>query len=132
MLDFTLNDGESYVDGRSEEKARELYELAEKKGIDQSRVSTTSHGYIVPSELVAKDDDAVTAEDQPAVVTEPGTTTDAEEAVNSGVEFDPATHSVAEVKEYLEGANDAERQRVLDAEANSDKPRKGLLKEGDK
>lgn len=132
MLEPTLNDGEAYVDGRSEETARDLYERAKKAGIDQSRVSTTSHGYIVPVELVRKKDEAVQAEDQPAVLTEPGTTTDPEEAVNANVAFDPSGHSVAEVKEYLEGADEAERQRVLDAEAASDKPRKGLLKEGDK
>lgn len=132
MLDITLNDGEAYVDGRSEAKARELYEAAEKAGLDPARVSTTSHGYIVPAELVSKDKDAVKAEDQPAVLTEPGTEADPEKAVNANVEFDPTAHSVAEVKEYLESADDAERQRVLDAEANSDKPRKGLLKEGEK
>lgn len=132
MLEPTLNDGEAYVAGRSEEKARELIEAAQKAGLDPALVSTTSHGYIVPAELVKKDKEAVKAEDQPAVLTEPGTTADAEEAVNANVEFDPTAHSVAEVKEYLESADDAERQRVLDAEAKADKPRKGLLKEGDK
>lgn len=132
MLEPTLNDGEAYVDGRSEAKARELRDLAEKAGIDWARVSTTSHGYIVPAELVSKDKDAVKAEDQPAVITEPGTTTDPDEAVNLVTEYDPSKHTVAEVKEYLANADDAERQRVLDAEANSDKPRAGLLKEGDK
>lgn len=132
MLEPTLNDGEAYVDGRSEEKARELHDLAEKAGVDWARVSTTSHGYIVPAEILKKDDEAVLPEDQPAVITEPGTTPNAEEAVNVTVAYDPTEHTVPEVKEYLETADDAERQRVLDAEANSDKPRAGLLKEGDK
>jgi len=133
MLEPTLNDGEAYVPGRSEETARHLMELAEKHGVDSSLVSTTSHGYIVPAEILGKKDEAVLPEDQPAVETEPGTTSDADEAVNAPVAaFDPAEHSVAEVKEYLDSADEAERQRVLDAEASSEKPRKGLLKEGDK
>lgn len=136
MLEPTLNDGEAYVPGRSEETARHLYELAKKHGIDQSLVSTTSHGYIVPAELLSKKEakkaEAVQAEDQPAVSTEPGTDPDPEKVVNAEKQFDPSEHSVAEVKEYLEGVNEYERQRVLDAEASSEKPRKGLLKEGDK
>jgi hypothetical protein len=132
MFEPILNDGEAYVDGRSEETAKHLYELAEKAGVDQALVSTTSHGYIVPAKILGKKDEHVVAEDQPAVSTEPGTTTDAEEAVNADVVYNPAEHSVAEVKEYLDGADEAERQRVLDAEASSEKPRKGLLKEGDK
>lgn len=37
------------------------------------------------------------------------------EQTNEGT-FDPADHTVAEVNEYLATADDAERQRVLDAE----------------
>lgn len=109
MLEPTLKDGQAYVPGRSEETARHLMDLAVKAGLSASVVSTTSHGYIVPVELVdeAKGEDVQTA-------------------------FDPAEHSVAEVKEYLDGVDETERQRVLDAEASSDKPRRGLLKEGDK
>ena len=40
--------------------------------------------------------------------------------------YDPADHTVDEVKEYLDGADDAERERVLAAEADG-KARKGLL-----
>ena len=126
MREPILNDGEAYVPGHSEEIARHLFDLAKKAGVDNSLVSTTSHGFIVPAEiLVEKDevidqDDVVTAEDQTAEVD------DADPA------YDPSEHSVAEVKEYLDGADEAERQRVLDAEASSEKPRKGLLKEGDK
>lgn len=123
MLEPTLNDGEAYVDGRSEAKARELHDLAAKAGIDWARVSTTSHGYIVPAELLdAEPDEAEAEADADA---------DADTDANPD-EYDPTEHTVAEVKEYLEDADDAERQRVLDAEANSDKPRAGLLKEGDK
>lgn len=122
MLEPTLNDGEAYVAGRSEETAKRLYDLAKKAGIDQSLVSTTSHGYIVPAELLDKEDVADEADDESAE----------DEAGEESAEYDPAEHSVAEVKEYLESADEAERQRVLDAEAASEKPRKGLLKEGDK
>lgn len=117
MLEPTLNDGEAYVDGRSEDKARELHEAAKRAGIDWARVSTTSHGYIVPAELVETEE----AEEESA-----------EEAEDEAADYDPTEHTVAEVKEYLDGADDAERQRVLDVEANSDKPRAGLVKEGDK
>lgn len=197
-----LNDGESFVQGRSESKARELIEAAEKAGIDPSKVVTTSHGYIVPSEIAG--DDATTGADRPAVPTEPGTTTDPDEATNVGGlsqdadrqteeaneaakrqaspepdeaqesapvvpedsdpergirtandarreadeapaadegaeeeaddgKFDPSDHTVDEVWEYLEDADDAERQRVLDAE-KAGKNRKAFQSEteGDK
>jgi hypothetical protein len=42
------------------------------------------------------------------------------------LEFDPSEHTVEEVKEYLDGADDAERERVLSAEADG-KARKSLL-----
>ncbi len=132
MLEPTLSDGQAYVPGRSEEQARHLMELAEKAGLDTSVVSTTSHGYIVPADILGKKDEAVLPEDQPVVETEPGTSSDPSEVVNVQTAFDPSEHSVTEVKEYLDGVDETERQRVLDAEASSDKPRKGLLKEGDK
>lgn len=52
MYEPNLQDGEVYVEGRSEETARKLYEAAKKAGIDQSRVFTTSHGYVAPKEVV--------------------------------------------------------------------------------
>lgn len=205
-----LNDGESFVSGRSEAKARELIEAAEAAGIDASEVRTTSHGYIVPSKIAPED--SKTGADRPAVPTEPGTTTDADEATNvgglsqdedeqtrranedadrqaspegdeptadeatgdydentepvrtantarreanegakapdadatptpraeaeadsEGGQFDPADHTVDEVWTYLEDADDAERQRVLDAE-KAGKNRKAFQSEteGDK
>jgi hypothetical protein len=50
---------------------------------------------------------------------------DAEE--DRGVQFDPTTATIADVKDYLDGSDDTERERVLAAEAASDKPRKGVL-----
>jgi hypothetical protein len=41
--------------------------------------------------------------------------------------FDPSKATVAEVEEYLAGADDDERARVIAAEKESDKPRKGVL-----
>ena len=120
MLEPTLNDGEAYVPGHSEETARHLLELAAKAGVDSSAVITTSHGFVVPADILSEKDEHVTAEDQAA------------EEEDADPAFDPTEHSVVEVKEHLDEADEAERQRVLDAEASSDKPRKGILKEGDK
>lgn len=51
--------------------------------------------------------------------------------------YDPSAATVDEVKDYLANANDEERARVLEVEAASAKPRKGILDlatapEGDK
>lgn len=140
MIHPTLADGESFVEGRSTEKAKELLELA---GEDrQGEVFTTSYGYIVPSAILPAGYDAVTNKDTAAVITQPGTATNAEAAAADadenpeGSEFDPSTATVDEVKEYLDGADDTERERVLAAEAEG-KGRKGILDlaatpEGDK
>jgi hypothetical protein len=47
----------------------------------------------------------------------------------AGGEFDPSSRSVEEVIAHLEQADDAERQRVLDAE-RAGKARKGILGDG--
>lgn len=67
---------------------------------------------------------------------EPDADADADENPE-GTEFDPTTATIAEVKEYLAGADDVERARVIDAEKASTKPRTGVLElaatpEGDK
>jgi hypothetical protein len=54
-----------------------------------------------------------------------------------GDQFDPTAVTIAEVKDYLAGADDVERARVIDAEKASAKPRTGVLElaaipEGDK
>lgn len=93
-----LADGESFVPGRSIALAKELIEAAEAAGIDASRIVTVSHGYVVPSELLA------------------------DEAEEESVEqFDPFKANVEEVKAYLEGADEDERERVLAAEATGKK-----------
>lgn len=105
-----LADGESFVPTRSTALARELIEAAEAAGIDASRIVTTSHGYIVPSELLADEDDEA----------------DEADGDEDLVPFDPSKANVEEVKAYLEGADDDERERVLAAEATG-KKRSGVL-----
>jgi hypothetical protein len=101
-----LGDGESFVAGRSIAKARELVEAAEAAGLAGS-VITVSHGYVVPTSILA--DTEVEAE--------------AEEGDD---EFDPSEATVVEVKAYLDGADEAERERVLAAETDG-KNREGVL-----
>ena len=141
-----LADGEEFILGRSREKATELVELAAAAGLKGS-VKTTYNGYIVPSVIFTHgvpDEDAEKHE-------EPGTTPDkiAEEILtdpakadedvdadadtdedadeNKAVQFDPTAATIAEVTEYLDGADDDERARVIAAESASAKPRRGVL-----
>lgn len=100
-------EGSVFIEGRSEEKARELLELAEKAGL-VGTVYTTSFGYIAPQAIFGEE--------------------------NKAAEFDPSAATIAEVQEYLDGADDTERERVLAAEA-AGKGRKALVSattEGDK
>lgn len=48
----TIKDGEAFVGPRSQEKAAELLDLADKAGLDQSVVRATLGGYIVPASLL--------------------------------------------------------------------------------
>lgn len=79
----------------------------------------------------AQDEKQGVAVDRPELP-EPGELTDSEkEADRNAAEaranlYDPSEHTVEEVKEYLDGADDAERERVLSAEAEG-KARKSLL-----
>lgn len=151
-----LTESESFIKGRSISTAKALLESAGDRG---SEVRTTSHGYVLPTELVPAgyEGQSFTAADRPAVPTEPGTSTNVEEVNNVGgpatavaespnaaadgeepaVRFDPSKATIAEVKTYLDGADDAERTRVIDEEKASAKPRQGVLDlaatpEGDK
>jgi len=138
-----LKDGQAFVRGRSEATARELVELA---GDRSGEVVVVTHGYLVPADVAEEAGfEFITAEDQPAVITQPGTTTNRDEANNVGGrakavaeaegneldgerEFDPSAASVAEVNEYLANADEAERERVLAAET-AGKARKGIIGE---
>lgn len=133
---------ETYVDGRSSKRAAELLGYAKES---DAVVRTTSHGYIVPTDILPDgfDGDTLTEESRPAVHTEPGTDPDAANVYNVGQapakdtfakaaepaeEFDPSKATVADVLDFLEGADAEETQRVLDAEA-AGKNRKGILDE---
>jgi len=144
-----LRDGEAFVQGRSTAKVNELLKLVEDSGAEGT-VRSTSHGYIVPEEALADySGEYITAADQPAVITEPGTDTDkravtnayanradsrdsveaeAEAEEDGAAEFDPSKATVDEVNTYLEGADEAERERVLAAET-AGKARKSIIGE---
>lgn len=138
-----LADGQAFVRGRSEATARELVELA---GDRSAEIITVTHGYLAPEDVAEESGlDYITGKDQPAVITQPGTTTNRDEANNvggravasdaavedenpTGSEFNPSEATVEEVNTYLEGADEAERTRVLEAEA-AGKNRKGIVEE---
>lgn len=146
---LNLADGEEFVSGRSRETAAKLVALAAEAGLKGS-VRTTYDGYIVPSAIFAapaeEDAEADADVDNDAdktgeeIVVDPAATGDetvvnldkvedkVEEVVENHVnEFDPLAATVAEVAEYLEGADDEERARVIAIEAASPKPRRGVL-----
>jgi hypothetical protein len=131
-ITHALADGEHFVEGRSEAKAKELLALAEAAGLP-GQVSTTSFGYIVPAAIFGE---LPATPELPGDDTVPPPAAAADENPE-GVQFDPSTTTVDGVKEYLAGADDEERARVLAAEAASDTTRKGVLDlatipEGDK
>jgi hypothetical protein len=153
-----LTESETYVKGRSQRTARALVESTGKRGAE---LRTTSHGYVLPTELLPEDTsdlELYTAKDRPAVPTEPNTSTNVDEVHNVGQapaavtasdpaagedsaeekaeQFDPSKATIAEIEDYLDGSDEAERARVFAAEA-AGKNRKGVLdlaetSEGDK
>jgi hypothetical protein len=140
---LNLADGEEFVEGRSQETAARLVTLAKEAGLSGS-VKTTYNGYIVPSAIFDADADAeaqkqadaeAAAEAEARAAAQAATEAEADKnAAESkaednpkGVEYDPSTPTVDEVRDYLANANDEERARVLEAEAASAKPRKGIL-----
>ncbi|QWY82764.1 hypothetical protein PP641_gp023 [Arthrobacter phage SilentRX] len=167
-----LAESETYVKGKSTATVQKLIDA-----VGAENVRSTSFGYIVTGEFDAEGLTTFTAEDRPAVHTEPGTSTNPDEVNNVGQaatavadaktaeaeaaaegtdagegegegdagdgaeesksaadkdaegkaeQFDPTEATIAEVKEYLDGADDTERERVLAAEAEG-KGRKGIL-----
>ena len=116
-LEPKLQDGESFVKGRSTAKARELVEAAKAAGLPDGSVVTVSHGYVVPSSLV-ESGDAITAADQPAVLTQPGTSTNRDEVYNVGqapVGADPLQEATE-----AEADKNAEESRADGTEADAD------------
>ena len=55
-----LNEGQSYVAGRSTDKVRDLVERVEAAGLEANEVITTSFGYIVPSSILEEGEAAST------------------------------------------------------------------------
>ena len=128
MPSVNIPDGFAIVRGRSQAQAKELLEAAEAAGLEKTSIRTITDGYIVPAALVSDEQGAETdrqvekqQEDEAAAKAEA-------EAKGEESPFDPNDHSVAEVQEYLEGADDEERARVLDAE-KAGQARKSLVGE---
>lgn len=132
---FKLDNDTVHVKGRSTAKAQELLELADERGVDPALIVTTSVGYLVPKALVeaASDDEADDQNQAPADPADAdGDQTDAGDTPDAELEaYDPSKHTVDEVVEYLGGVDEAERARVIAAEKESAKPRKGVLELAD-
>lgn len=118
--------GYTFVEGRSAETARELLEAADAAG-KPGEVFTTSFGYLVPEEVLNSATESGDTEEQEEAKTEEAKTEEVkteevktEEAKTEenpgGSQFDPSDAKVEEVLEYLDGADDEERARVLAAE----------------
>lgn len=152
-----LNEDQTFVPDRSREKAAELIERAEKAGLSASVVSTTYNGYIVPTAILASDvldngeadvdkadgtggeqaDGEQQTPETPGEATVPDPASDATDSdpaagedqseENVAKQFDVTEATIDEVKDYLAGADDTERERVLAAESAREKPRKGVL-----
>lgn len=140
----TLADGEAFVQGRSQATAEALVTAAadaDRKG----SVKTTYDGYIAPVEVVeaagfgsasstessvpenpADHSDPAPVKDVPVPET-PGDDTVPNPEPEDVDLFDPSGKTIAEVEAYLAGADDDERARVIAAEQESTKPRKGVL-----
>jgi hypothetical protein len=114
MVNPHLEEGQVFVEGRSEETARKLIEAADAAKIDRSEISTTSDGYIVPKEL-SGDFETKSASDYPAVPTEPGTDTDPNKVTNVG-----GTEQDADEQTKRFNAA-AERQASFDPDEPTDK-----------
>jgi hypothetical protein len=134
----TLADGEAFVQGRSQATAEALVTAAADAGLKGS-VKTTYDGYIAPSEVVEAAGFASASSTESSTPENPADHSDEANAKYEGDAdlFDPAKSTIAEVKTYLEDADDVERARVIDAEKASAKPRQGVLDlattpEGDK
>jgi len=118
-----LADTHVFVEGRSTDKAVELLAAAKKAGLPAGAVITTGHGYIVPKELVGDGEQVAeqVAEQGNAQAEQPVPPSE-----ETGAEaFDPSKHTVEEVEAYLATADEAERERVIAAEAEG-KARKSI------
>lgn len=126
-------EGETFVAGRSATTARELVLKANAAGKTGS-VRTTSHGYIVPTDIL--DAEIPSEEDQAPADTDSdnedvaGNKDEGENTGDGDGLFDPADHKIEEVQAYLADADEAERDRVLAAERDG-KARVTILNDGE-
>lgn len=125
MATLNLADGESFVKGRSAEKAGELLGFAGKERT--AEVRTTTGGYIVPSDILPEGYEAITNADLPAVRTEPGTSTNVDEVYNKGGEakrFEPnyIVGYAASASHVSRETEDAEAQALADEQAREEAP----------
>lgn len=125
-----LAEGQTFVEGRSEAKARELLKAAEAHGVE-NEVYTTSFGYVVPEKILTdKVEDTIEdiADEEKAAAEKEAAERQAE--IDAAKPFNPSEASVAEVQEYLAGADEAERDRVL-AEEKAGKNRVTIVGNGE-
>lgn len=142
----TLADGEAFVQGRSKDTAAALVTAAAELGLKGS-VKTTYDGYRAPVEVVDAagfggsvesstpenpadhSDPAPVKADADAEAKQEATEAEADaNAEESRADlFDPTSKTIAEVEAYLADADGDERARVIAAEQESTKPRKGVL-----
>jgi hypothetical protein len=144
-----IPEGSTHVLGRSREKAAELLEAAKGAGLE-GQIATTTDGYIVPDAVLEafesakadaeqqsdvdaqaqRDADAASIELAAREAEDAAATAKADEVKaqeeNPDAPFDPSEHTVVEVQAYLEGADQAERDRVL-AEELTGKARTSLV-----
>lgn len=119
-----LAEGQEFIEGRSEEKARELLKAAKGR---ESEVLTTSFGYIVPKGLLTAEVKEDVKEIEERQAREAAEKAAAEQAELEKLKpFDPTEASVPEVRDYLSGADEDERKRVL-AEEKAGKNRVSIV-----
>lgn len=136
----TLAADESFVEGRSQETAAKLVTAAAEADLKGS-VRTTYDGYICPtvvaeaagvtaissgvSSTPEKGEGAPVDEKEGSPAAPQGTEGDED---GEDAPFDPTKATIAQVEEYLaQDVSDEERARVIAAEQESAKPRKGVL-----
>jgi len=89
-------------------------------------VDTTTTDLVSDPSLVVVDPAAAPTSGSPDV-TVATATLDTSGTAGPPVLFDPNSHTVADVNAYLKGVDETERARVLQAEADSEVPRKSLV-----
>jgi len=153
----TLADGEAFVTGRSQDTAAKLtqaandldlkgsvkttydgyiapVEVVDAAGLGDTEISTVSStpergegAPIDPLEASPKQAEDGDVPQEALDATDGKSIEDAGDAKEEYDTFDPTSATIAEVEAYLADASDDERARVIAAEQESSKPRKGVL-----